>query len=147
MASVNKCIFIGNVTKDPEIRYAPSGDGIANFSIAVNESWKDKNGQKQERVEFVNVVAYRKLAEIIGEYLRKGASVYIEGKMQTRKWQTKDGQDRYTTEIIADQMQMLGGRDADSGGSQERQRPADRPAPATAGGSSFDEFADDIPPF
>ena len=108
MASVNKCIFIGNLTKDPEIRYSPSGDGIANFSIAVNESWKDKNGQKQERVEFVNVVAYRKLAEIIGEYLRKGASVYIEGKMQTRKWQTKDGQDRYTTEIIADKMQMLG---------------------------------------
>lgn len=115
MASVNKCIFIGNVTKDPEIRYAPSGDGIANFSIAVNESWKDKNGQKQERVEFVNVVAYRKLAEIIGEYLRKGASVYIEGKMQTRKWQTKDGQDRYTTEIIADQMQMLGGKGGATG--------------------------------
>lgn len=115
MASVNKCIFIGNVTKDPEIRYAPSGDGIANFSIAVNESWKDKNGQKQERVEFINVVAYRKLAEIIGEYLRKGASVYIEGKMQTRKWQTKDGQDRYTTEIIADTMQMLGGKGGATG--------------------------------
>ena len=118
MASVNKCIFIGNVTKDPEIRYAPSGDGIANFSIAVNESWKDKNGQKQERVEFVNVVAYRKLAEIIGEYLRNGASVYIEGKMQTRKWQTKEGQDRYTTEIIADTMQMLGGKDGATGKTQ-----------------------------
>lgn len=139
MASVNKCIFIGNVTKDPEIRYAPSGDGIANFSIAVNESWKDKNGQKQERVEFVNVVAYRKLAEIIGEYLRKGASVYIEGKMQTRKWQTKDGQDRYTTEIIADQMQMLGNRqDGERSQSQDRKPQG----AATQGSDGFDDFGD-----
>lgn len=140
MASVNKCIFIGNVTKDPEIRYAPSGDGIANFSIAVNESWKDKNGQKQERVEFVNVVAYRKLAEIIGEYLRKGASVYIEGKMQTRKWQTKDGQDRYTTEIIADTMQMLGGKDGATVKPQHETSKTNEPS-----SSSFDDFESDVP--
>lgn len=108
MASVNKCIFIGNLTRDPEIRYMSSGEAVANFSIACNDSWKDKNGQKQERTEYVNVVAYRKLAEIIGEYLKKGRPIYIEGRMQSRKWQTKEGQDRYTTEIVCDQMQMLG---------------------------------------
>lgn len=121
MASLNKCIFIGNLTKDPDIRYMPNGEAVANFSIACNESWKDKNGQKQEKVEYINIVAYRKLAEIIGEYVKKGSSIYIEGRIQTRKWQTKEGQDRYTTEIIADQMQMLGSRDA----SQQTQPSAD----------------------
>ena len=110
MASVNKAILIGSLGKDPGVRYMPNGEAVANFSIATSESWKDKSGAKQERTEWHNIVAYRKLAEIIGEYLKKGAPVYIEGRIQTRKWQDKEGNDRYTTEIIADQMQMLGSR-------------------------------------
>lgn len=142
MASVNKCIFIGNVTRDIEMKYAPSGDAIANFSIACNETWKDKNGQKQEKVEFVNIVAYRKLAEIIGEYVKKGSAIYIEGRLQTRKWQDKDGKDRYTTEIIADQMQMLGGKpanaDASTGTPQRQDQKPNEQKP-----SGFDDFPDD----
>ncbi|HEY8355389.1 MAG TPA: single-stranded DNA-binding protein [Methylophilaceae bacterium] len=146
MASLNKVMLIGNLGRDPDVRYMPNGDAVCNFSIATTDTWKDKNGQRQERTEWHNIVMYRRLAEVAGEYLSKGRSVYIEGRIQTRKWE-KDGQERYTTEIIADQMQMLGGRDADSGVGQERQRPAARPAPApaTEGGSSFDEFIDDIP--
>ena len=111
MASVNKVILVGNLGRDPEMRYMPNGEAVCNFSIATTDSWKDKSGQKQERTEWHNIVMYRKLAEIAGEYLKKGRPVYVEGRLQTRKWQTKEGQDRYTTEIIADQMQMLGGRD------------------------------------
>jgi len=166
MASVNKVILVGNLGRDPEVRYMPNGEAVANFSIATTDSWKDKNGQRQERTEWHNIVMYRRLAEIAGEYLKKGRPVYIEGRLQTRKWQTKEGQDRYTTEIIADQMQMLGGRDSGGGGgasydggddfnqdysqSAPRQQaaPAQRPAPAAskpAGGSNFDDFEDDIP--
>ena len=150
MASVNKCIFIGNLTKDPEIRYMSSGEAVANFSIACNDSWKDKNGQKQERTEYVNVVAYRKLAEIIGEYLKKGRPIYIEGRMQTRKWQTKEGQDRYTTEIVCDQMQMLGGVSGDTGasnrdGEASNQNTSQQNNSSGSQSSNFDEFEDNIP--
>jgi single-strand DNA-binding protein len=110
MASVNKVILVGNLGRDPEVRFMPNGDAVCNFSIATTDSWKDKAGAKQERTEWHNIVMYRKLAEIAGEYLKKGRPVYVEGRLQTRKWQTKEGQDRYTTEIIADQMQILGER-------------------------------------
>jgi len=119
MASLNKAILIGSLGRDPEVRYMPNGEAVANFSIATSESWKDKSGAKQERTEWHNIVAYRKLAEIIGEYLKKGAPVYIEGRIQTRKWQDKEGNDRYSTEIIADQMQMLGSKA--EGGKVQRQ--------------------------
>ncbi len=120
MASVNKVILVGSLGRDPEVRFMPNGEAVANFSIATTDSWKDKSGAKQEKTEWHNIVMYRKLAEIAGEYLKKGRPVYIEGRLQTRKWQTKEGQDRYTTEIIADSMQMLGGnRDKDSSGSND----------------------------
>jgi single-strand DNA-binding protein len=110
MASVNRVTLLGNTGRDPEIRYMPNGEAVCNFSIATTENWKDKSGVKQSKTEWHNIVMYRKLAEIAGEYLKKGGAVYVEGKLQTRKWQTKEGQDRYSTEIIADQMQLLGGR-------------------------------------
>jgi single-strand DNA-binding protein len=160
MASVNKVILVGNLGRDPEVRYMPNGEAVCNFSIATTDSWKDKNGQKQERTEWHNIVMYRKLAEIAGEYLKKGRPVYVEGRLQTRKWQTKEGQDRYTTEIIADQMQMLGGRDSggssnasyddmnqdgDMGAAPSRQQAPAAQAAKPAAASSFDEFDDDIP--
>jgi single-strand DNA-binding protein len=156
MASVNKCIFIGNLGRDPEIRYMPSGDAIANFSIACTDSFKDKSGQKQERTEWVRIAMFGKQAEIAGQYLKKGSSVYIEGRMQTRKWQNKEGQDQYTTEIVADRMQMLGGRSGnafevmDESSGESSAPPARQSAPAPAskpagGGSGFDDFEDDIP--
>ena len=112
MASVNKWIGIGNLGRDPEVRYSSEGAAVCNISIACTSNWKDKNtGERKEETEWVRVVFYNKLAEIAGEYLRKGRSVYVEGRLRTRKWQGQDGKDNYTTEIIADQMQMLGGRD------------------------------------
>ena len=112
MPSVNKVMLLGNLGRDPEVRTFPNGDSVCNFSIATSTSWKDKaSGEKKEKTEWHNIVMYRKLAEIAGEYLKKGSSVFIEGSLQTRKWQTKEGQDRYTTEIAADTMQMLGGKD------------------------------------
>ena len=111
MASVNKVIVLGNLGKDPDLRHLPNGDAVCNFSLATTESWKDKEGNKQDKTEWHNIVIFRKLAEIAGEYLKKGRPVYIEGRLQTRKWQDKEGKDRYTTEIVADQMQMLGSRD------------------------------------
>jgi single-strand DNA-binding protein len=118
---VNKVILIGNLGRDPEVRYMPNGGAVANITVATSETWKDKNtGQNQERTEWHRVVMFRRLGEIAGEYLKKGMKVYIEGKLQTRKWQDQSGQDRYTTEIVADQMQMLSGRgsggEADFGG-------------------------------
>lgn len=111
MADLNQCNFIGRLGADPEIRYMPNGDPVANFSIAVGEKWTDKQtGEAKENTEWVRIVAFRKLAEIIAEYLQKGSQVFISGKMKTRKWQDQNGQDRYTTEIIADQMQMLGSK-------------------------------------
>ena len=106
---INKAIIIGNLGDDPEVRYMPNGDAVANLSVATSESWKDQQGKPQQRTEWHKVTMYRKLAEIAGEYLKKGAQVYIEGKMQTRKWQDQQGNDRYTTEVIADKLQMLGG--------------------------------------
>ncbi|MEG3765470.1 single-stranded DNA-binding protein [Alteromonas sp. 14N.309.X.WAT.G.H12] len=122
---VNKVILVGNLGNDPEVRYMPNGNAVANLSLATSESWKDQQGQVQERTEWHRLTMYRRLAEIAGEYLKKGSQIYCEGKLQTRKWQDQQGQDRYTTEIIVDQMQMLGGRDGggqggQSGGYQQR---------------------------
>ena len=113
MASVNRVILIGNLGHDPEMRYMPSGDAVASFSIATTETWKDKNGQKQEQTEWHRISMFGKQAEVAGQYLKKGSSVYIEGRIQTRKWTDKDGQERQSTEIRADRMQMLGGRSED----------------------------------
>ena len=113
---VNKVILVGNLGNDPEVRYMPNGNAVANLSLATSESWKDQQGQVQERTEWDRLTMYRRLAEIAGEYLKKGSQIYVEGKLQTRKWQDQQGQDRYTTEIIVDQMQMLGGREGGQGG-------------------------------
>ena len=152
MPSVNKVILLGNLGRDPELRFLPNGDAVCNFSIATTDSWKDKAGEKQEKTEWHNIVMYRKLAEIAGEYLKKGRPVYLEGRLQTRKWQTKDGQDRYTTEIVADNMQMLGGRDAATQSAAKNEftqesKKNDSPSKAddSSAASSFDEFEDDIP--
>ena len=146
MASVNKVILVGNCGKDPEIRFMPNGEAVANFSVATTDNWKDKEGNKQERTEWHNLVAYRKLAEIIGEYIKKGSPMYIEGRLQTRKWQDKEGKDRYTTEIIAEQMQMLGGKPT---GESVSQQPKTSNTNNKAGlDGSFiagDDFEDDIP--
>lgn len=161
MASVNKVILIGNLGRDPETRYAPSGDAICNVTIATSETWKDKNtGEKKEQTEWHRVVFFGRLAEIAAQYLRKGSPVYVEGRLQTRKWQDKDGQDRYTTEIRADEMKMLGsrqgageqsGRQYDAGGydAPAAARPAPQSqapkGPAKASGGGFGDFDDDIP--
>ena len=134
MASVNKVIVLGNLGKDPELRHLPNGDAVCNFSLATTESWKDKDGNKQDKTEWHNVVIFRKLAEIAGEYLKKGRPVYIEGRLQTRKWQDKEGKDRYTTEIVADQMQMLGSR--------EEAKEVAKPTQAPTG---FEDMESDIP--
>ena len=128
MASINKAIIVGNLGKDPEVRYMPNGDAVANITVATTESWKDKNtGEKKELTEWHRIVFYRKLAEIVGQYLKKGSQVYIEGRIQTRKWQDKEGVERYTTEIIADEMQMLGSRQG-----MGAPAPDDFSSPATA---------------
>lgn len=126
MASVNKVILVGHLGKDPETRYMPNGDAITNATLATSESWKDKQtGEKKEQTEWHRLVFYRKLAEIAGQYLRKGSLIYIEGSLKTRKWQDKDGQDRYTTEITVNEMTMLGGR-GDTGGGQSSGEPQQR---------------------
>lgn len=144
MASVNKVILVGNLGKDPEARYMPDGGAVVNLALATSSTWKDKNtGEKREETEWHRVVIYGKLAEIADEYCKKGRSVYIEGKLKTRKWQDQSGVDRYTTEIIADQMQLLGGRD-ESSAPQEQRKPASggnrAPSPR-----SVDDLDDDIP--
>jgi single-strand DNA-binding protein len=143
---VNKVILVGNLGADPEVKYMPNGNAVANITLATSETWKDKQtGESKEKTEWHRVVFFRRLAEIAGEYLKKGSQVYIEGKLQTRKWQDKNGNDRYTTEIIANEMQMLGGRggggSADFGGASASQS-APAPAPAATAGGDFD---DDIP--
>lgn len=143
MASINKAIIVGNVGKDPEIRYMPNGEAVANFSIATSDSWKDKSGVKQERTEWHNIVAYRKLAEIIGQYVKSGMPLYIEGKLQTRKWE-KDGITRYSTEIIADEMQMLGARAQDNDSGHAKPQAQQNNAPK-AQGDSFDDMESDLP--
>jgi single-strand DNA-binding protein len=162
MASVNKVIIVGNLGRDPETRYMPNGEAVTNVAVATTESWKDKNsGDKKEVTEWHRITFYRKLAEIAGQYLKKGSSVYIEGRLQTRKWTDKDGVERYTTEIIADSMQMLGGRPGAGGGSASMDDDYGSSAPAprqSSGGggsaprpaakpaaSNFNDMDDDIP--
>lgn len=146
MPSVNKSILVGNLCADPETRYMQNGDAVTNIRLATSESWKDKaTGEKKEITEFHRVVFYRKLAEIVGQYLKKGASIYIEGRIRTRKWTDSAGQERYTTEIEANEMQMLGGR---SNGAPESAAPASdsrRQAPEKPSGSGFDDMDSDIP--
>ena len=160
MASVNKVILIGNLGKDPETRYAPSGDAICNITLATTDSWKDRaTGEKKEATEWHRVVLFGKLGEIAGEYLKKGRTVYIEGRLQTRKYQDKEGVERYSTEIVASDMQMLGGGEGRSEGGRggepvwggdrpQRSAPAQRREPAQAPAKpAFDDvpFDDDIP--
>jgi single-strand DNA-binding protein len=170
MASINKVIVIGNLGRDPEVRYTPSGAAVCNVSVATTRNWKDKtSGDKVEETEWHRVVFYDRLAEIAGEYLKKGRSVYVEGRLKTRKWQDKDGKDNYTTEIVAEQMQLLGGREGGGGGgygggqaqggddgfsqasepaarpSRPAARPAPAPAPAAKSSTGFDDMDDDIP--
>lgn len=146
MASLNKVILIGNLGKDPETRYAPSGDAICNLTIATSESWKDKaTGEKKEQTEWHRVVMFQKLAEIAAQYLAKGSSVYIEGRLQTRKWQDKDGTDRYTTEIRADQMKMLGGKSDGASAPHEPRHHSAKPQPSNAPASGGDFDDQDIP--
>jgi single-strand DNA-binding protein len=143
MAGVNKVLLIGRLGRDPEVRYTPDGTAIANFSIATSEEWKDKKtGEKQERTEWHRIVAFRRLGEICGEYLSKGRQVYIEGRLQTRDWQDKDGNKRYTTEIVASQMQMLGSRDSynNAGGGSGFRKNDMPPGPEFSGSQD-----DDIP--
>ena len=172
MASLNKVQIIGNLGRDPEVRYTPNGNAVCNVSVATTRQWKNKeSGDKQEETEWHRVVFYDRLAEIAGEYLKKGRSVYVEGRLKTRKWTDKEGKEQYTTEVIATEMQMLGGREgmgggggggADEGGYSEggggggggqqraapaarpaaAQRPAQKPAPSATG---FDNMDDDIP--
>ena len=151
MASVNKVILVGNLGADPEMRYLPSGEAVANLRVATTDSWKDKDGNKQEATEWHRVSFFGRQAEVCGQYLKKGSQIYIEGSIRTRKWQDKEGQDRYTTEIRGDRMQMLGGRQGmgdapprESGGGSAGSRPAAAPAAQAAGGN-FNDFEDDIP--
>jgi len=152
--SVNKVILVGRLGKDPETRYMTSGEAVTNCTLATSENWKDKSGEKQEKTEWHNLVFYRRLAEIAGEYLKKGSQIYAEGKLQTRKWQDKEGRDRYTTEIVVNEMTMLGGRSSGAGSFEVVENKPDRssaapakaaPATAKSSGSSFDNFDDDIP--
>jgi single-strand DNA-binding protein len=169
MASVNKVILIGNLGKDPEVRYSPNGNAMCNLTLATSRNWKSKDtGEKMEETEWHRVVLYDRLAEIAGEYLKKGRPVYIEGRLKTRKWQDKDGADRYTTEIVGDSMQLLGSREGTGGpggggasdegtpsGYGERPAPASRPLaaagakpaakPAAKSATGFDNMDDDIP--
>ena len=156
MASVNKVILVGNLGRDPEVRYAPSGAAICNVTIATSRNWKDKtSGERQEETEWHRVVFYDRLAEIAGEYLKKGRPVYVEGALQTRKWTDKDGVEKYTTEIIAQEMQLLGSREGgampgdDAGSAAPRATPAARSAPAAKPApkpaTGFDDMDDDIP--
>lgn len=165
MASVNKVIIVGNLGRDPETRYMPNGEAVTNVAVATTESWKDKNsGEKKELTEWHRITFYRKLAEIAGQYLKKGSQVYVEGRLQTRKWTDKDGIEKYTTEIIADTMQMLGSRQGmgggagmDDGGSYGGGAPAARQSAGGGGGGAarpqaasrpapnFSDMDDDIP--
>ncbi len=156
MASVNKVILVGNLGQDPEVKYMPSGGAVTNISIATTDTWTDKSsGQKQERTEWHRVVFFNRLAEIVGEYLRKGSQVYIEGNLRTRKWQDQNGQDKYTTEIVAREMQMLGSRAGGSSDFQQNQNNTPQQQQGSAPQQStpqqseppqnFDNFDDDIP--
>jgi single-strand DNA-binding protein len=151
---VNKVILIGNLGKDPEVRYSPNGGAIANITLATSESWKDKNtGEQVDKTEWHRVVFFRRLAEIAGEYLKKGSKVYIEGKLQTRKWQDQNGQDRWTTEVVANEMQMLDSKGGSSNFNQDPGANMDSGTsnyqPSSGGGAApapaMNDFDDDIP--
>jgi single-strand DNA-binding protein len=149
MASVNKVILVGNLGADPEIRYLPSGEAVANLRIATTDTWKDKDGNKQETTEWHRVSYFGRQAEVCGQYLKKGSQIYVEGSIRTRKWQDKDGQERFSTEIRGDRMQMLGRRE---GAGEAPPRESSAPAregqagkPAAPAGSGFNDFEDDIP--
>lgn len=149
---VNKAIIVGTLGQDPEIRYTANGGAVANISVATNESWRDKaTGEAQERTEWHRIVMFGKLAEIAQQYLKKGSQGYFEGRIQTRKWQDNEGKDRYSTEIVANEMQMLGGRAGGGGGApmdsggQSQSQPQSRPAPAAADTAPMDDGFDDIP--
>lgn len=146
MASVNKVILVGNLGADPDQRFLPNGDAVCNIKIATSESWKDKQtGDKKEATEWHRVVFFRRLAEIAGQYLTKGSSVYVEGSLKTRKWQDKDGGDRYTTEIVGSEMKMLGSKgDGESRQAPQAERPQAQSAPAKKM-PYFDDMDDDIP--
>jgi single-strand DNA-binding protein len=141
MASVNKVILIGNLGKDPETRYMQNGDAVTTITLATTDTWKDKNGEKQEKTEWHRVVFYRRLAEIAGEYLKKGRPVYVEGRLETRKWTDKQNIERYTTQIVADNMKMLGGK---PGGNDQNDQPQ-TPTRAGSGNDSGFDMDDDIP--
>lgn len=149
MAGLNKVLLIGNLTRDPEIRYSKSGTAVANFSIATNESWRDQQGQKQERVEFHSLVAFGKQAEVLGKYLVKGSQIYVEGKLQTRQYE-KDGQTHYATEIVVQDFTFLGGGKQSNGGGQQSGR-GNKPAPGQQSGqqnnhnNGYDDGPCDIP--
>lgn len=155
MASINKVIIVGNLGADPETRYLPSGDPVTNLRVATTDSWKDKEtGEKKETTEWHRIVLFRRLAEVAGQYLKKGSQVYIEGRIRTRKWQDKDGQERYTTEIEAEEMKMLGSRQGVGDGDSSRQQPPARSnagggvgnaAPARQPAHAGADFEDDIP--
>ena len=154
---INKVILIGNLGQDPEVKFMPNGNAVTNVTVATSESWKDKNtGEQVDKTEWHRVVFFRRLAEIAGEYLKKGSKVYIEGKLQTRKWQDQSGNDRYTTEIVANEMQMLDSRGGGGGGgdfkpssnqasNKQSSGQSSNQAPATAPAGGFDDFDDDIP--
>ncbi|WP_078122165.1 single-stranded DNA-binding protein [Thiosocius teredinicola] len=143
---VNKVILIGNLGQDPEVRYMPNGGAVCNITVATSETWKDKNtGENQEKTEWHRVVMFRKLAEIAGEYLKKGSKVYLEGRLQTRKWQDQQGQDRYTTEIIADQMQMLDSRGGSADFAPSQGSRSSAPASQPQAAPMDNGFEDDIP--
>lgn len=150
MPNYHQTICVGHIGRDPEMRYMPNGDAVCNFSVAVTESWKDASGEKKEQVTWYRVNAFRKLAEICGQYLKKGAPVMIVGRMSERKWTDKEGHERTTWELRADSMQMLGGkRDDDNATPEQRENrmaaKAIANSPARGGGSGFDDFSDDIP--
>ena len=151
MASVNKVIIVGNVGRDPETRYMPSGDAVTNISVATSDRYKDKqSGEMKETTEWHRVAFFGKLAEIAGQYLKKGSQVYVEGRLRTRKWTDASGQEKYSTEIVAESMQMLGGKpvggSGDGGGeSYSRSKPAEHSAPASSSAASLGAMDDDIP--
>ena len=150
--SVNKVILVGRLGKDPETRFMTNGEAVTNVTLATSENWKDKSGEKQEKTEWHNLTFYRRLAEIAGEYLKKGSMIYVEGKLATRKWQDKEGKDRYTTDIIVNEMQMLSSKSSSGGSFEVVDKPAGGAAaapvaknPASAKAGGFDNFDDDIP--
>jgi len=149
--SVNKVILVGRVGKDPETRYMSNGDAATNLSLATTENWKDKSGERQEKTEWHNIATFRRLAEIAGEYLKKGSLIYVEGKLATRKWQDKEGNDRYTTEVIAHELKMLSGKKTDNDSSDDAApaAPAASPAPAknrsAPAKKAFDDFDESLP--